>query len=94
MPTQNVNLTHELDAFVKHQVNSGDYNNASEVHRAALSAMKKQEEERQLKFELLRLEIQKGVNDIEGGRYTTVNDSEGIERLLENCKNQARSQLI
>ncbi len=94
MPTQNVNLTQELDAFVKHQVESGDFNNVSEVHSAALSAMRKQEEERQSKVERLRLEIQKGIHDMEGGRYTTIDDSEGLEQLLENCKNQARSQLI
>ena len=38
MPTQNVNLTPELDRFVKEAVARGEFNNASEVHRAALAA--------------------------------------------------------
>lgn len=56
MPTQNVNLTPVLEDFVKTQVALGHFNNASEVHRAALAAMARQEEERQLHLELLRRE--------------------------------------
>ena len=36
MPTRNVNLTDELDRFVRAKVESGRYENASEVVRAAL----------------------------------------------------------
>ena len=36
MPTRNVNLTEELDRFVLAKVESGRYENASEVVRAAL----------------------------------------------------------
>jgi len=36
MPTRNVNLTDELDHFVLSKVESGRYENASEVVRAAL----------------------------------------------------------
>ena len=35
MPTRNVNLTDELDHFVLQKVESGRYENASEVVRAA-----------------------------------------------------------
>ncbi|MGH9609280.1 MAG: type II toxin-antitoxin system ParD family antitoxin, partial [Bryobacteraceae bacterium] len=36
MPTRNVNLTDELDRFVISKVESGRYENASEVIRSAL----------------------------------------------------------
>lgn len=62
MPTQNVNLTPELDRFVKKAVESGAFNNASEVHRAALSAMAREEEERELRLLRLRQEIQLGLD--------------------------------
>ena len=51
MPTQNVNLTPELEQFVKSQVNGGYFKNVSEVHRAALAEMAKCQEERELKLE-------------------------------------------
>ena len=53
MPTHNVNLTDELDRFVLKKVNSGRYENASEVVRAALRTLER--EERQYEAKLLRL---------------------------------------
>ena len=93
MPTQNVNLTAELEGFVKSQVESGYFNNASEVHRAALAAMAKAEEERRVRLERLRQEIQVGIDDLEAGRYRTISSEEesreffaGLrERSLERC---------
>ncbi len=67
MPTQNVNLTTELDSFVKKQISSGYFNNASEVHRSALAAMCRQEELRQTKLNILKAEVQKGVDSIHDG---------------------------
>ena len=54
MPTSNVNLTADLAEFVQNQVESGEFNNNSEVHRAALVAMKKAEEERKARLAWLR----------------------------------------
>jgi putative addiction module CopG family antidote len=67
MPTQNVNLTSVLDSFVKKQVQSGYFNNASEVHRAALSAMCKLDEERRYRVERLKVEVQKGIDTLAEG---------------------------
>ena len=44
MPTRNVNLTHELDRFVLQKVKSGRYENASEVVRAALRTLEREEQ--------------------------------------------------
>jgi len=46
MPTRNVNLTPELDRFVATKVKSGRYENASEVVRAGLRTLKRQEKEK------------------------------------------------
>ena len=43
MPTRNVNLTHELDRFVATKVKSGRYENASEVVRAGLRTLEREE---------------------------------------------------
>ncbi len=44
MPTRNVNLTDELDHFVLQKVESGRYENASEVVRAALRTLEREEQ--------------------------------------------------
>jgi antitoxin ParD1/3/4 len=49
MPTRSVDLTPELDRFVATKVKSGRYENASEVVRAGLRTLKRQELERQEK---------------------------------------------
>jgi antitoxin ParD1/3/4 len=42
--TRNVSLTAELNAFIRAQVASGQYQNASEVVRASLRLMQRREE--------------------------------------------------
>jgi antitoxin ParD1/3/4 len=60
MPTRNVNLTDELDAFVLGKVQSGRYENASEVIRAALRALERDEQEHEAKLIALRTAIDEG----------------------------------
>jgi antitoxin ParD1/3/4 len=79
VPTQNVNLTPELDSFVKRAVKSGEFNNASEVHRAALAAMIREREERTLRLARLRQEIQAG---LDSGSPKPIHD---LEAFLDEC---------
>ena len=60
MPTRNVNLTQELDRFVLQKVKSGRYENASEVVRAALRTLER-EEQHQVKLSALRAAINEGL---------------------------------
>jgi antitoxin ParD1/3/4 len=60
MPTRNVNLTEELDRFVAEKVASGRYANASEVMRAALRSLERQEQEFEQKMATLRAAIAEG----------------------------------
>ena len=60
MPTRNVNLTDELDRFVLAKVKSGRYENASEVVRAALRTLEREEQEHQAKLKALRTAIEEG----------------------------------
>jgi antitoxin ParD1/3/4 len=43
MPTRNVNLTDELDRFVANHIKKGRYANASDVVRAGLRALEREE---------------------------------------------------
>lgn len=60
MPTRNVNLTDELDRFVSHKVDSGRYANASEVVRASLRALEREEKEVEAKLALLHAALEEG----------------------------------
>jgi antitoxin ParD1/3/4 len=60
MPTRNVNLTEELDRFVLTKVESGRYENASEVVRAALRILERDEEQYEAKLAALRAAIDEG----------------------------------
>jgi antitoxin ParD1/3/4 len=60
MPTRNVNLTQELDRFVLARVESGRFENASEVVRAALRTLEREERLYEAKLEALRSTIDEG----------------------------------
>lgn len=60
MPTRNVNLTPELDRFVHTRIKSGRYENASEVVRAALRTLEREEQEHEVKIAALRKTIDEG----------------------------------
>ena len=60
MPTRNVSLTEELERFVTAKVKSGKYENASEVVRAGLRALEREEEEYEAKLTALREAIKIG----------------------------------
>ena len=60
MPTRNVNLTVELDRFVSKKVKAGRYENASEVVRAGLRTLEREEQQFEAKLAALRAAIDEG----------------------------------
>jgi len=60
MPTRNVNLTDELDRLVLARIESGRYENASEVVRTALRSLESEEQEYETKVAALRTAIDEG----------------------------------
>jgi antitoxin ParD1/3/4 len=60
VPTRNVNLTAELDRFVQNKVKSGRYENASEVVRAGLRTLEREEQQYEAKLAALRIAIDEG----------------------------------
>jgi putative addiction module CopG family antidote len=57
MPTRSVNLTPELDRFVATKIKSGRYEDASEVVRAGLRKLEREEQEHAAKLAALRSSI-------------------------------------
>jgi antitoxin ParD1/3/4 len=82
MPTRNISLTPQQDAFVDEIVKSGEYQNASEAVRDALRTLQRRRQEDALKLERLRALIDEGIDDLEHGRFDEVSDSE-LEAYFE-----------
>jgi antitoxin ParD1/3/4 len=81
MPTRNISLTREQDAFIAKVVKAGEYQNASEAMRDALRVLQQRRREDSLKLAALRAQIDLGIRDIERGDYDEV-DSADLERYL------------
>ncbi len=60
MPTRKIGLADELDRFVATKVKSGRYENASEVVRAGLRNLEREERTYEMKLVALRAAIDEG----------------------------------
>lgn len=60
MPTRNISLTKQLDRFVAKKIASGRYENASEVIRAGLRTLEREEQQYDAKLRTLRAAIDEG----------------------------------
>jgi antitoxin ParD1/3/4 len=76
MPTRNISLTAEQDAFVESVVKSGEYQNASEAVRDALRALQQRRREDALKLKALRARIKAGVDALDRGNFIEVDDAD------------------
>jgi antitoxin ParD1/3/4 len=76
MPTRNISLTTEQDAFVQKVVEAGEYQNASEAIRDALRVLQQRRREDRLKLKALRAQIKAGIDALEGGDFTEIADVE------------------
>lgn len=76
MPTRNISLTPEQDAFIEDVLSAGEYRNASEAVRDAIRALQQRRAENALKLDRLRLSIKAGVAALDRGDYTDVDDAD------------------
>ncbi len=83
MPTRNISLTPEQDAFIDEMLKAGEYRNASEALRDAIRALQQRRAEEALKLDKLRLAIQQGLAALDRGDYTEVED-EDLETYLDD----------
>ena len=90
MPTRNVSLTPEQDAFIDHMLEKGEYRNASEAMRDAIRALQQRRTIDALKIERLRQSIDTGLADLDRGDYEDV-DEAGLEAWLDRLADPARS---
>jgi antitoxin ParD1/3/4 len=84
MPTRNVNLTPELDHFVAAKVDAGLYANASEVMRAALRLLERDERAHEEKIAALQAAIDKGIASgvAESGVFSRIRKKRGLPQRV------------
>jgi antitoxin ParD1/3/4 len=81
MPTRNISLTPEQDAFVDKVVKDGEYQNASEAMRDALRALQQRRRADALKLEALRAQIKLGIAALDRGNAIELDEGELDEYL-------------
>ena len=82
MPTRNISLTAEQDAFVQEVVEAGEYQNASEAIRDALRALQQRRKEDGLRLKALRAQVRAGVDALDRGDFTEI-EGVALEGYLE-----------
>jgi antitoxin ParD1/3/4 len=91
MPTRNISLTREQDAFVEKVVEAGEYQNASEAIRDALRALQQRRKEDGLRLKALRAHVNAGVAALDRGDFVDVEDS-ALEGFLEAVGRSGRKR--
>lgn len=70
MSTRSISFTEHHDDLIEAKLNSGHYQNASEVVRDAMRAFEQREAEDRAKLEALRAAVGEGIAAYERGAYT------------------------
>lgn len=76
MPTRNVVLSEHQQQLVEDLVQSGRYQNASEVLRDGLRLVEERERHEAAKLEALKQAARQGWADVSAGRYADVADDQ------------------
>ncbi len=90
MPTRNVVLTDHQASLVEELVASGRYQNASEVLREGLRLLEQRAAEDAYRLKALRAAVKAGIEDIEAGRFKSLDSPEAIKSHFKRIASQAR----
>jgi antitoxin ParD1/3/4 len=93
MPTRNISLTPEQDAFVEKVVDAGEYQNASEAIRDALRVLQQRRKEDSLRLKALRAQIKVGIDAIDRGDFAEVEDAD-LEEYLERLTTTSAAKRV
>jgi len=89
MPTRNVVLTDRQSDLIERLVESGRYQNASEVLREGLRLVERREAEDRAKLKALRDAAQVGIDEIEQGRFREFKTAASLRKHLERLAKRA-----
>ena len=89
MPTRNVVLTDRQADLVSDLVDSGCFQNASEVIRHGLRLVEQKQAEDAARLEALREAVAVGIAEIEAGRYREFDSAETLRQYLSTVAEEA-----
>ncbi len=92
MPTRNVVLTDRQAQLIERLVESGQYQNASEVLREGLRLLERRDAEDKAKLRALREAARVGFDDLAAGRYLEFESSGALRRHLQEVADRAISR--
>ena len=82
-----ISLTPELESRVRSRVESGLYNNASEVIREALRFMESHQAwVEEIKLATLRGQLQIGIGQLDDGQGNNIQSKKALDALMEEIK--------
>jgi antitoxin ParD1/3/4 len=84
VPTRNVVLTDNQEQLIQSLVESGRYQNASEVIREGLRLIERREAEDAAKLEALRAAAATGIAALEAGAYAEFPEAGSLQTYLNN----------
>jgi antitoxin ParD1/3/4 len=92
MPTRNVVITGHQADMIERLVESGEYQNASEVLREGLRLVEEREDERQAKLSALREAAKIGFEAIDRGDYRDFDTPEELREHLASLAQEVLSE--
>jgi antitoxin ParD1/3/4 len=92
MPTRNVVLTKRQDKLIETLVESGRYQNASEVLRDGLRLVEQREAEDAGKLQALREAARVGVTALDGGEFKEFANIEDLQAYLNDLSERVISK--
>jgi antitoxin ParD1/3/4 len=92
MTTRNVNLTDAFNRFIDEQIEGGRFADASEVVRAGLALLQRQEQEEALKLQALKRFAHDRFGALEAARGVTL-DAHGVSSLLDGLEAEALAEV-
>jgi antitoxin ParD1/3/4 len=92
MPTRNVVLTKRQEELIETLVESGRYQNASEVLRDGLRLVEQREAEDASKLKALRVAARVGVNALNRGEFKEFESIEDLQAYLNELSDRVISR--
>lgn len=92
MPTRNVVLTKRQEELIETLVESGRYQNASEVLREGLRLVEQREGENATKLKALRQAARVGVRALDRGEFKQFDSIEDLQSYLNNLSEKVISR--
>jgi antitoxin ParD1/3/4 len=93
MPTRNVVLTEHQAHLIDSLVSSGRFQNASEVLRAGLRLVEREEAESQARLDALRDAARTGISDVDAGRLRSFSSAQALGDYLDSLAESALTEV-